>query len=63
MMIMGIFSLFFFYVGMYWHEWEILLAIIIKAKSQKAASKKLRSYPWTLKRERRCNRGILPRGR
>jgi hypothetical protein len=61
---MGIFSLFLYYTGMYWHEMEWLLAIAIKAKSQKAANNKRWSYPhWTLKGERRCNRGTVPRGR
>jgi hypothetical protein len=62
-MSMGIFSLFLYYAGMYWHEIERLLAIVIKAKSQKAANNRRWSCPWTLKGERRCNRGSVPRGR
>jgi hypothetical protein len=61
-MIMGILALFFYYVGMCWHEWERLLAIVIKEKYKKA--NKRWSCPWEVKkRERRCNRGIMPRGR
>jgi hypothetical protein len=60
----GIFLLFFYHAEFYWHEWERLLAIVIKAKSKKAANTRHWSCPhWTLKRERRCYRGTVLRGR
>jgi hypothetical protein len=60
----AIFYLFLYYAGMFWHEFERMLSILIKAKYQEAANNKRWSYPHrTLKGERRCCRGTILRGR
>jgi hypothetical protein len=61
---MGILALFFSYAGMYWRYWEKIIAIVTKAEFKQATNHSHRSYPKkTLKGERRCYRGPVPRGR
>jgi hypothetical protein len=56
-------ALFLYYAGIFWHEMERLFAIVIKAKSKKAANTRHWSCPHWTKRERRCYRGTVLRGR
>jgi hypothetical protein len=46
---------------MYWHEWERLLAMIIKTKRENGVY--VFSIPRSLKGERRWKRGAYPRGK
>jgi hypothetical protein len=58
-------SVFYFilFIGMYWHEWEELLAMLIGVNLKNAPKNKFAHSPKSLKGQRRWKRDADPRGR